>query len=256
MDAVITAGGIPDPGEPLYKYTQGKPKALLEFRGKPLAQHVLDALGAAERIQRIVLVGLEQESGLTSAKPLTFLPNQGAMLDNIRAGMHKVLELHPQAEYIFLGSSDAPTLKGELIDWAIDQAMQTRLDGYYYVLTRETFERRYPGCRRKYLKARDGQLTGGTVGILSTGLVASRDDLWDRLIAARKSTYRGAMLFGPWNLLKVLLRRATVQDAERAFRERVGISGRMIPCPYAELAYDVDEDQDYEYLLQHPEAVD
>ena len=29
MDAIVTAGGIPQPGEPLYEYTQGKSKALL-----------------------------------------------------------------------------------------------------------------------------------------------------------------------------------------------------------------------------------
>jgi hypothetical protein len=31
MDAIITAGGIPQPDDPLYEYTQGSHKALLDI---------------------------------------------------------------------------------------------------------------------------------------------------------------------------------------------------------------------------------
>jgi len=34
MDVIITAGGIPRPKHPIYKYTKGKPKALLDIAGK------------------------------------------------------------------------------------------------------------------------------------------------------------------------------------------------------------------------------
>ena len=34
MDALVVAGGIPKEGEPLYEYTQGLPKALLDVGGK------------------------------------------------------------------------------------------------------------------------------------------------------------------------------------------------------------------------------
>jgi NDP-sugar pyrophosphorylase family protein len=44
MDAIVIAGGIPEPGDPLYEYTQGQPKALLDIAGKPMVQWVLDAL--------------------------------------------------------------------------------------------------------------------------------------------------------------------------------------------------------------------
>ena len=36
MDVIVTAGGIPRPNEPLYPYTQGESKALLEIAGKPI----------------------------------------------------------------------------------------------------------------------------------------------------------------------------------------------------------------------------
>ena len=33
MDAIVTAGGIPHPDEPLYPYTQGGSKATLDIAG-------------------------------------------------------------------------------------------------------------------------------------------------------------------------------------------------------------------------------
>ncbi|MDH3944728.1 MAG: nucleotidyltransferase family protein, partial [Anaerolineae bacterium] len=245
----------PKPGKPLYKYTQGRPKALLEFRGKPLVQHVLDALGGAEQIERVVLVGLDESCGVSCAKPLAFVPNQGSMLENIRTGMEKVLELNPDAEYALIGVSDSPLLAAELLDWAVESALETRHDAYYYLLKRATFETRFPGSNRKYVSIKDMQVMGGSVGIMATRLVDNDDDIWGKLIAARKSAVKGAMLFGFSNLVKLLLRRITVAEAVAVFQDRVGIRGRAIFCPHAELAYDVDLDEEYEYLLQHPEAV-
>ncbi len=51
MDAIVTAGGIPLPEEPLYDATQGHPKALVDVAGKPMVQWVLDALTEARSIE-------------------------------------------------------------------------------------------------------------------------------------------------------------------------------------------------------------
>jgi NDP-sugar pyrophosphorylase family protein len=69
MDALVLAGGIPQPGEPLYEFTQGKPKALLDISGKPMVQWVLDALSQARSIDRVVVVSLEEDSGLNVRSP-------------------------------------------------------------------------------------------------------------------------------------------------------------------------------------------
>ena len=48
MDAIVTAGGIPRPEDPLYTYSHGDSKALIDVAGKPMIQWVLDALGRGE----------------------------------------------------------------------------------------------------------------------------------------------------------------------------------------------------------------
>ena len=57
MDAVVTAGGIPEPEDLLYPYTKGESKALLKIAGKPMVQWVLDAVSQAKTIDRVVVVG-------------------------------------------------------------------------------------------------------------------------------------------------------------------------------------------------------
>ena len=97
MDAIITAGGIPLPEEPLYAATQGHPKAMVDIAGKPMIQWVLDALSEAKTVDHVIIVGLTEKSGLTCGKEITYIPNQGKMVENLQAGARKALEITPKA---------------------------------------------------------------------------------------------------------------------------------------------------------------
>jgi NDP-sugar pyrophosphorylase family protein len=110
MDAIVIAGGIPQPGEPLYPHTQGAPKALLDICGKPMIQWVLDALSEAETVDAVVVIGLPEDSGVRCDKVKAFLPNQGDMINNIKVSVEKVLEFNPTAAYVLAVSSDIPAL--------------------------------------------------------------------------------------------------------------------------------------------------
>ena len=69
MDAIITAGGIPQPGDPLYVYSNGDSKALIDIAGKPMVQWVLDALGNSKKVDNVILIGLTSKSGTSMATP-------------------------------------------------------------------------------------------------------------------------------------------------------------------------------------------
>jgi NDP-sugar pyrophosphorylase family protein len=76
MDAIVTAGGIPLPEEPLYPATLGKSKAMVDVAGKPMVQWVLDALTNAKTIDNVIIVGLTEKSGLKCGKKMYFVSNQ------------------------------------------------------------------------------------------------------------------------------------------------------------------------------------
>ncbi|MDP2994863.1 MAG: NTP transferase domain-containing protein, partial [Anaerolineales bacterium] len=127
MDAIVTAGGVPLPEEPLYAATQGDPKALVDVAGKPMVQWVLDALTEAKSIDNVIIVGLTDKSGLKCGKKMYFVSNQGKMVENLQAGAEKVLEINNMAEYALIVSSDIPAINGEMVDWVVKTAMETKL---------------------------------------------------------------------------------------------------------------------------------
>ena len=117
MDAIIIAGGIPQPDDPLYAYSNGDAKAMIDVAGKPMIQWVLDALGGARQVDNVILIGVSPKTSLTCTKPLHYVSNQGRMLANIISGINKALELNNMTKYVLVVSSDIPALKPHMVDW-------------------------------------------------------------------------------------------------------------------------------------------
>jgi len=248
MDAIVAAGGIPQPGEPLYEYTRGGCKALLDVAGKPMIQWVLDALGTSSEVDNIVLIGLEPDSGVTCPKKLYFMPNQGGMIENLLAGLSEVMVHNPSATYVLAVSSDIPALKGEMVDWAIKTAMETQHDFYYNVVTRQVMEKRFPNSNRSYTHLKDAELCGGDMNVFRAITADSHEALWNKIVDSRKNVFKQAALIGYDTLLLLLLRAITVEQAAERVSKRLGIRGRAVICPYAEVAMDVDKPHQLEML--------
>ena len=241
MDAVVLAGGVPAPGELLYEETQGQHKAMLDIAGKPMVQWVLDALSAAQQVEQVVVVGLTASSGLTCGKPITFIPDQSGMLQNMRAGAQEVRRLNPQADYVLFVSGDIPAITGEMVDWVVETAMQTNLDIYYNVIKRETMEARFPGSNRTYTRLKDMEVCGGDMNIGRINLLLDREGPWEALIRRRKNPLAQAALIGFDTLFLLLMRQLTLDSAIERVTKRLGLTGRALVCPYAEVGMDVDK---------------
>ena len=248
MYAIVTAGGIPQPGEPLYEYTQGQSKALLDIAGKPMIQWVLDALSAASTVEGVVVMGLSPEAGLNCSKPMIFIPNQGEMLTNILSGVKKVLELAPKAAHALVVSSDIPAITGLSVDWVVNTALKTDHDVYYNVISREVMEKRFPGSRRSYTRLKEVEVCGGDMNVVRTLTVTGKDELWKRIIDSRKNAFKQASLLGFDLLFLLLLRQITIEKAEQKVSRRIGLKGKVVLCPYAEVGMDVDKPHQLELM--------
>jgi GTP:adenosylcobinamide-phosphate guanylyltransferase len=250
MDAIVTAGGVPAPGDPLYEYTRGASKAMLEIAGKPMIQWVIDALEGAQLVKRVVIVGLGEDCGLQSSKIIAYLPPQGQMLDNILYSATRLLEIDPSANLMLTVSSDIPSITSSMVDWLVDAAQQTNHDVYYNIITREVMEARFPTSRRTFVKLKGMEVCGGDMNVFRARQVLSKDSLWDRIIESRKNVLKQAALVGFDTLLLLLLRSLTVDRAEKAARKRLGLNARAILCPYAEIGMDVDKPHQLEIMQQ------
>jgi molybdopterin-guanine dinucleotide biosynthesis protein A len=239
IDAVVLAGGVPGPDDPLYEASGGNPKALMDVAGKPMIQWVLDALSGASTVDRVHVVGLQDPGGLQCSRPLAFFPDHGGLLANVKAGLG-IASQHSPSDHCLLVSADVPAIRPEMIDWRVKSALADAADIDYAVVDRRTMERRFPGSNRSYLKLKDVEVCGGDVNVVRVD-VAAREELWERIIAARKNVFKQAMLLGFDTLLLILLRRLTLAKAEQLVSARLGLRGRVRLSPYAELAMDVDK---------------
>jgi GTP:adenosylcobinamide-phosphate guanylyltransferase len=248
MDAVVMAGGIPQPDELLYPYTQGKSKAMLDILGKPMVQWVLDALSGAHRVENVVLIGLTAESGLTCAKPLTFLPNKIGMIENILGGIKKIMEINPSATRLLLVSSDIPGITSAMVDWEVEAASGSDVDLCYNVIKREVMEARYPGSRRTFTKLKGMDVCGGDLNVLRTSVASMNTDIWEKLVASRKNPVKQAAIMGFDTLLLMMLRAITLDDAVKKLTARLHMTGKAIICPYAEIGMDIDKPNQLELM--------
>jgi molybdopterin-guanine dinucleotide biosynthesis protein A len=193
MDAIVTAGGIPQPGDPLYVYSNGDSKALIDVAGKPMVQWILDALGDAKSVDNVIVIGLSAKSGLTCKKPIHYISNQGRMLANIVTGVSKAVELNKKNEYVLLVSSDIPAIKPDMVDWLVETCMETKDDLYYGVCPREVMETRYPTSKRTFTKLKDMEVCGSDVNVIHVSMTTDHLDTWEELIGNRKSPLRQAL---------------------------------------------------------------
>ena len=254
MDAVILAGGNPRQDELLYPLTGDTPKALLEISGKPMLQWILDALNQAKAIDQVIIVGLNSDCGVTSEKPISFIPDQGSMLDNIRTGIKKVADINPSIEHTLLSTADIPGITAEMIDWTINTALETDEDIYYSIVTREVMESRFPGSNRSFIRLKDMEVCGGDINVIRISVATGRDDLWNRLFASRKNAFRQAALIGFDTLFLLLLRQLTLEKLIGTVTTRLNISGRAIINPFAEVAMDVDKPYQFDILSTYFEG--
>jgi len=248
MDAVVTAGGIPQPDEPLYSYSNGEAKALIDVAGKPMIQWVLDALSNAKSIDRVVIIGLTDKAKLSCKKPLTYMSNQGKLLENLKAGTAKVVELNPKAKYVLFVSSDLPGITGEMVDWLVKTCAETNDDLYYNVIRREDMEKRFPGSKRTYTPLKDMEVCGGDINMARIAIVNENSEFWGKLLDARKNPAAQAALIGSDIIFKFLFRQLTIDDVIQRVADKLNIKGRPIICPYPEIGMDVDKPHQLEIM--------
>ena len=248
MYAIVTAGGIPNPEDPLYTFAKGDSKALLDVAGRPMVQWVLDALNDAKQVDEIIFIGLSAKSGLVSRKPMHYISNQGRMLSNIVAGVNKALELDSKTEYVLVVSSDIPALKGDMVDWLVDTCMETDDEMYYGLCPRDVMEARFPNSKRTYTRLKDMEMCGADIHVTHVRMATDHLELWEKLIGNRKSPLTQASIVGLDTFWKIFTRSITLPDLVTHLSNRLGIKGRAIIWDRAEPCMDVDKPHQLELL--------
>lgn len=252
MHCIILAGGSAKPDEPLYAYTQGEPKALLDMGGRPMLERVVNAVQGAKDVDEVVVVGLPPDTaehhGLAFARPVHWVPEQGGFTPNLLGGVDYVLKHWPDTQAVLGSSADIPTVTSDIVEAFIDTCRPWDKAVYYNFVTRETLEARFPHSNRTFSRLNGMEVAGGDMVILQAPKVAEHRELIVQLTNARKHPTKIASIVGIGTLLKFLFRRLTVDDVEGLATRFLGAPAKVVINPHAEIAMDADKPHQVDQL--------
>ncbi|MCA9897877.1 MAG: NTP transferase domain-containing protein [Ardenticatenaceae bacterium] len=241
INCVVLAGGLPEPGDPLYELTQGKSKALLDMNGRTMLERVVDALQDSHSIGEIVVVGLSEDLGMTFHKPVYHTSDYGSLFKNALGGIAKMRELHPETDLMLICSADIPTITPQIVDEFIELCAPYDKGMVYNFVDKETLEARFPHSNRTYVKLKDGLIAGGDMTLIQADLSDTNRDIWLALTNARKHAWQLARVVGFRFMIKLLLRQLRLKDIEDAAFRITGRPCRVLLNPHAEIAMDADK---------------
>ncbi len=237
VDVIVLAGRRNE--GPLKAVSDVAWEALVPIAGKPMAAWVIEALKASGVAARIVVVG-PGELGTYLRPEDAVMPPSDDLIENVRRGAHAVSRDHP----LLVATSDIPMLTAGSVAAFVAAAKAIPAEFHYPVVRKEDVERRFPGNRRTYVRLRDGTFTGGNIVLLDPRSAAKAIGVAEELVAQRKKPWRLALKVGTAFMIRLLLGRATVAEAEERFSRLFGVVSRAVPLPYAEIGVDVDHPGD------------
>ena len=234
-DAIVLAGGtIRDEAFRTAVGVERRP--LIPLLGKPLAQWVVEALRASRHIGRVAVIS-RSDLRDTSVAPLVdaFVDEGADEVDNLYRGIAAL----PNAERIVTVASDLVLLTPEALDDFIEHAPPDA-DVVFPVCEKGSIRPELAGHEWVYIATPDGSFTGASCFLLNPQALLERPEWIQRVFDARRSNRELMRMWGLWFLLKALLRRVTLAQAEAHISKVVGLRGRTYVSQFAEMCVDVD----------------
>ncbi|MDX9871979.1 MAG: 4-diphosphocytidyl-2C-methyl-D-erythritol kinase, partial [Clostridia bacterium] len=141
-------------------------------------------------------------------------------------------------------TGDLPLLTTEAVDHFLAAGLSREGDLFYPVVAREANEEKYPGVQRTYVNLQDGVYTGGNLFLIDPVIIDRALPVAEKLVQYRKKPVKLASCIGWGVLVRYLLGRLSLAEAEEAVSKLMGIRGTVIVSPYPEVGIDVDKDSD------------
>jgi len=240
FDAVVLAGG--GKPEPLTEQERVDNKAFILVNGRPLLAYILEALQEAPSINKINVVGPEENLRKLVAEGYEFdpVPEQGSMLDNLAAGFKSV----DKDRLCLVATGDIPLVTAPVIEKFLELCGPCDHDFYYPILDRETCVEFYPEAERTYVRLKEGRVTGGNVGLVNPAWYLENRARLEMFISYRKKPVKLLRILPLTLALKFLFKTLSVKDLESNLSRLLKLKVKAVPCSLAELGLDVDKTSD------------
>ena len=253
LTGLVLAGSRPS-GDPLARACGVSYKALVEVAGLPMLLHVVQALRAAEQIERIVVCGLPESAlagqtelrSLLAAGEITLVPGDATP----SASVARVLSQGAVAPPLLVTTADHPLLTPAIVDTFCRQAVAADCDVGVGLVSAHLVREAFPEGRRTYLRFREDAYCGCNLYALLTPRSARAPQSWVRIEAYRKQPWRMIGFVGISAIARYLTGQLTLEAVLKVVSERIGIDAKAVLLSSGEAGFDVDKLSDLELTEQ------
>jgi molybdopterin-guanine dinucleotide biosynthesis protein A len=249
VKGVILAGGK-NRGE-LYEFTRVENKAFIKIAEKEMIDYVIQAMENTKEIEEFVVVGEEEKlRERVRGKLKKIIPAKDTMLENIFSALEYYRD---EKKILFLGS-DAPLVKSFMIEEFLKECERKEGDIYYPIIEKNIIEEKFPAVKRTYARVKEGIFTGGNMFLLNPEALFSFKHLLEEVIGKRKSPFKLFKMLGIFFIIKFLLGRLSIPEAEKRVEEILkGYKMVAIICKNPEVGFDVDKVLDLKIVRKYLE---
>ena len=172
-----------------------------------------------------------------------------SLTENIFRGLDYLTKAGNVTERLLVVPTDVPFINGSTVTRYLDMA-PTDKDILVPLIQRHEFEAMFPGSSSTFVTLKGGSYTLGGMFVMSPTALQKSWHHIERVVEQRKSKLGMAKLLGPVFVAKWLSKQMTLADVENKIRSMLQISGSAVLGVPAELAYDIDDQEDYDYAIE------
>lgn len=251
--AVILAG-TRSSHDPVASIFDKEFKALVPICGKPMIMRVVEALASSSSVKKIVVVFDAPEQLRAACPDLTDRIGEVALDvvpcgDTICCSVASAVKAAEASWPYLVTTADHALLTPAIVDKFCSDAL---LGGSLSVgfVEKKYLDEAHPGSKRTYLPFKETQLSGANLFAFTDAGAMPVLDFWRDIEGKRKKPWQLFKSFGYRNLLGLLFKRYTVDEAFERASEVLGVRAVAVRLPFAEAAIDVDTPKDYHQVTQ------
>jgi GTP:adenosylcobinamide-phosphate guanylyltransferase len=215
--------------------------ALIRIGNRYMVEYVVDALQGSPYIKEIIVAGPLRELG-EIYKHSSSVKIIGNGETTIQSFIHAFKLTPPDTRQILAVTSDLPLLTSEAVNHFLQTCQDLEGDFFYPIIRREVNEGKYPGVKRTYVHLKEGVFTGGNLLLVKPQVVEKCVCEAEELVRLRKKPLSLAAHLSWRLLLRYMLGRLSIKDAEKEVSKLLGgVKGVGVISPYPEVGIDVDK---------------
>jgi len=240
------------PGDPVAEAAGVPCKSLAPIGGIPMVFRVLDALSEAREIGPRILCGppqhiIDQHAALRTyiaAGQISWVPNQATP----STSTYHVLQSQPDDTAMLVTTADHALLRAEIVDHFCSEARISGYDIAVGLAFHSDVMSAYPGTKRTATKLRNGAYCSCNLFAFLTPRSRRVADFWRQVESQRKKPLRVISAFGWIAVLRFLLGRLSLSEAQDRISRRLGLKAGAVILPFPEAAIDVDTVSHWQYV--------